>query len=127
MYRVLSLFLVALAVVAFVSLPVVADDKNKDDKTAGGKNMHEGTFVSATGNTLVMKGKGAESKEHRHTIAKNARIMCDGKECALTDLKPGQKIRVTVAKDATSGTEQVTKLEALDKEKSFPRTGTNPK
>jgi hypothetical protein len=38
-------------------------------------------------------------KEHSHMLATDARITCDGKACRLTDLKPGQKIRVTTKAD----------------------------
>jgi hypothetical protein len=112
-YRVLPLVLVALALAVFVAAPALAQDKG---------NTHEGTLVSATGNQIVMKGaKDAAAKEYTHTLAANARIMCDGKECKVADLKAGQKIRVTLGKDTTSGKEQVTKLEALDKNKAFDR------
>jgi hypothetical protein len=116
-YRMLPLVLAVLALAVFVAAPVLADDTKA--------NTHTGTLVSATGNQIVMKaGTGTEAKEHKHAVAANARIMCDGKECKLADLKPGQKIRVTVQKDTTTGKDQVTKLEALDKQASFDRAGS---
>jgi len=52
--------------------------------------------ISATGKKLVMRGKetgGKEGREHTHMLAPNAKVTCDGKECKLDDLKPGQKVR----------------------------------
>lgn len=107
MYRILSLCLIALALVVFAGAPALADDKD----TA---NTHEGTVVSVTGNQLIMKDKAG--KEHTHQLAASADITCDGKTCKLSDLKPGQKIRVTT----TKGDEKTaTKVEALDKNKNF--------
>jgi hypothetical protein len=111
MFRVLFLFLVALALACFLGQPAVADDKAEKGDT------HEGTIVSVTATKLVMKRTGEET-EHEHTLADNAKVSCDGKECKLEDLKPGQKIRVTTKK----GDDKVaTKIEALDKNKEFEK------
>ena len=121
-YRMLPLVLAVLALAVFVAAPVLAQQKDAQG------NTHTGTFVSATGTQIVMKaGTGTEAKEHKHTLAADARIMCDGKACKVTDLKPGQKIRVTLQKDATTGKEQVTKLEALDKQPTFDKSGRESK
>ena len=81
-YRVLPLFLVALALVAFVSAPALAE------KAAG--DSHEGKVVSATGNKLVMSDK--DGKEHTHTLADKAKVTVDGKAGTAADLKPGQRV-----------------------------------
>src|SRR2546421_9935821 len=107
-YRVLPLFLVALALVAFVSAPALAE------KAAG--DTHEGKVVSATGNKLIMTDK--DGKEHTHTLAENAKVMVDGKAGKATDLKPGMRIRVTTKKgDGTTAL----RVEALDKNTDFSK------
>ncbi len=122
-YRAFSLFLVALALVLFAGAPLHADDQNKavGDKATERGDTHEGTVVSVTADTLVMKGKaknGEEAKEHSHKLADNAKVMCDGKTCKLQDLKPGQKIRVTTQK---GDRQSVIKVEALDKNQQFEK------
>jgi hypothetical protein len=111
MYRVLFLLLAALALVCFLGQPAVADDKAEKGDT------HEGTIVSVTATKLIMKKTGEET-EHEHTMADNAKITCDGKECKLEDLKPGQKVRVTIKKGEKG---IATKVEALDKNKEFEK------
>jgi hypothetical protein len=108
-YRI-PLLLVALALVLFVAAPVLADE--------GKGNTHTGTVVSVTGNKLVMKGTAENDAEHTHTILDTAIITCDGKKCELSDLKPGQKVRVTTKADDKT---IVTKVQALDKNLDFPR------
>jgi hypothetical protein len=110
-YRVLSLFFVVLALALVVSLPVSAQDKNQP------ANTHEGTVVSLLGDKLIMRMKDAKD-EHTHTLAPNAKISCDGRECKLTDLKPGLRVRVT-----TKPGDKITaiKVEALDKNREFEK------
>jgi hypothetical protein len=112
MYRVLPLLLVAVALAMFIGVPALAQQKDKDTET------HEGKVVSASGNKLVMTDKA--DKQHTHTLAPTAQITCDGKQCKLEDLKPGMRIRVTTAK---GDIKTATKVEALDKEKDFPKGG----
>jgi hypothetical protein len=107
----MSVLLVALALVVLAGSTALADDKDN------AKNRHEGTVVSVTETKLIMKGK-EDNAQHSHTVAANAKIMCDGKECKLEDLKPGQKIRVTTKKDDKT---VAIKVEALDKEDQFPK------
>jgi hypothetical protein len=107
----LPLFLGALALVVFVSAPVLADDTRTG-------NTHEGIVVSVTGDKLVMKGTGTDAAEYTHTLSSDATVTCDGKTCTLSDLKPGMKVRVTTK----SGDKAVaTKVEALDKNTDFDR------
>lgn len=112
-----------------------------NDRTATGSdrdtgNTHEGTIVSVdpSSNKLVMKGKDttggtatgtagsggtagtADQGEHTHTLAPGCRILCDGKECTLADLKPNMRVRVTTKRgDPTT----VVRVEALDKNTDF--------
>jgi len=82
MYRILPLFLVAIALAAF-STQAMAED-----------NTHQGTFVMAKGDKeFVMEDKG---KEHTHTLTPDAKLIgLDGKDAKLSDFKKGQKIKVT--------------------------------
>ena len=113
-YRALPFFTIAVALALFVSARGLAEDAKKGD-------THEGTVVSVAGNKLIMKMKakaGEEAAEHTHIIADDAKITCDGKECKIDDLKPGQKIRVTTKK---GDKETAVKVEALDKNEKFGR------
>jgi hypothetical protein len=84
-YRILGLVVaVAALVLALGSVSVAADKKDK--------NTHTGTLVSVTGNDFTMTAKG---KEHKHTLAADAKVTCDGKTCKLDDLKAGTTIAVT--------------------------------
>jgi hypothetical protein len=86
-----------------------------DSKThEGSSNTFEGKVVSMIGNTLVMTGK--EGKEYSHTLAKDAKLTCDGTDCKPADLKVGSKIRVTTKKDDRN---VVTWIESLDKDAKF--------
>jgi hypothetical protein len=100
----------AVMVLALFSLGVQAQPPDQKDLT------HEGKVVSITGNKLVMTDKDGKN-EHTMNVETTARIFCDGKVCKLADLKPGLKIRVT-----TKPGEKTTavKVEALDKETTFP-------
>jgi len=109
-------FVTAVALALFVGASLRAEDQPGDKG-----ETHEGTVVSMTGDKLIMKGKakdGQEAIEHTHKLASNARVMCDGKECKLEDLKPGQKIRVTTK---TGDKETAVKVEALDKNERFEK------
>ncbi len=113
-------------------------------------NTMEGTIVSVdtTGNKLVFRGRegagtaagttggtagssgasggtagkegNALGQEHSLTVAPDARITCDGKECKLDDLKPGMKIRVT---PKSGDRDTVTKIEALKDNTDFGNRG----
>jgi hypothetical protein len=85
----------------------------KDRATRADKDSHTGTFVSAKAHEFTMKDKSG--KEHTHTLAVNARVIdADGKECKITDLKEGQRIRVTTRE----GDKKVaTRVEVLRKKK----------
>jgi hypothetical protein len=92
-----SLFavLAALALSAWVGNVAVAAD-----------HEHEGTVVSASENKLTMTDK--DGKEHSHDVGADARVTIDGKDGKLTDLRKGDKIKVTMGEDK----KKVTKIEA---------------
>jgi len=105
-YRTLALLLALLAVAVVVNAPLAAEDKDA-------KNTHEGTFVKAEGDQFTMKDK--DGKEHSHNLATEAKVFrANGKECKITDLKKGQRIRVTTKPDDMK---VATKVEVLRKKK----------
>jgi ribosomal protein S17 len=77
-------------------------------------NTFEGKVVSMTGDKLVMTNK--EGKEYSHTLAKDAKLTCDGTACKAEDLTAGSKIRVTTKKDDRR---VATGIECLDKNVEF--------
>jgi hypothetical protein len=116
-YRVLPLFLVAVALMLVVSLPVSAQGQDKLPP-----NTHEGTVVSATGDKLIMRNKG-EQQEHSHTLAPGAKVSLDGRDSKLQDLRPGMRIRVTTK----AGEKTVAaRIEALDKNPDFEKVQPKP-
>jgi hypothetical protein len=122
-YRALSLCLTVVALGLFATA-IRAEEKHGKACT--------GTIVSvdATGEKLVVKeaesgtttnNPGSQQQmEKTFTLSSNSKIMCDGKTCQLTDLKPGQKVRVwTKTSDPTA----VVRVEALDKNTDFSTVG----
>jgi hypothetical protein len=77
-------------------------------------NSFEGNVISVTGVTLVTTSM--QGKEYSHTLAKDARLTCDGTDCNVEDLKVGSKIRVTTSKDDQN---VATGVESLDKNSEF--------
>lgn len=124
MFRVLPLLLMALALLVFASAPALADDKgNKDDDKAAKGDTHEGFVVNMEGRKLTMKtGTGADTKEHRHDLKADTKVWVDGKEGKFIDLRPGMRIRVHTKK---GDKDTVLKIEALNKEKDFPKIREN--
>ena len=82
LHRVVPL-LAILALLCLVAAPVMAADETA-----------EGTVVKAADGKLTIADK--EKKEHSCTVAKDAKITCDGKVCKLEDLKKGVKVKVTL-------------------------------
>jgi hypothetical protein len=76
----------AAALVVFASA-ALADKVEKADDTKAG------TFVSFKDGTLTWTNK--DGKDVKATLAKDAKITCDGKDCKLDDLKKGATITVT--------------------------------
>ncbi len=58
---------------------------------------HEGKVVSVTGDKLTTTC--SKGNEHCHTVAKDAKVTCDGKDSKTTDLKVGSCVRVTQKSD----------------------------
>jgi hypothetical protein len=77
-------------------------------------NTFEGKFVSVAGDKLVSTCK--DGNEHSHTLAKDAKLTCDGTTCKSSDLKAGSKIRITLNKDDKN---VATRVESLNKETAF--------
>jgi hypothetical protein len=75
-------------------------------------NVFEGKVVSITGNKLVMKDE--EGMACSHTLAKDAKLIRDGKAFKADDLKAGTEIRVTTMQDDPS---VATGIECLTKNK----------
>jgi len=113
LYRVLGFACATLVLTLLVSGSAVV---NAGDKDKSEKNTHEGKVVSVKEGKLTMEAKG---KEHSHDVAKNAKVTCDGKECKLTDLKSGVRIRVTVDDE-----NRATRIEAFVKTSDSPKKDT---
>ena len=90
MKRTLSLFGLAAVLALLMGVSGYAADVKGDTQT------HEGTIVSVKDNTFTMTG--ANNKTHKHTLAPDAKVSVGTQPGKLTDLKPGQKVRVTTKK-----------------------------
>jgi hypothetical protein len=117
MSRLLSLGLAALALAVFTGGPALAQQPlpNRPAQPAQpgqvgqpgqigqpgqatADNTHEGKFVMAEGNTKFVMADRTGTR-HEHTLAADAKVMCDGKECKLSDLKEGTMVRVTTERN----------------------------
>ena len=58
---------------------------------------HEGTVVSVAGDKLTTTC--GEGRQHCHTVAKDAKVTCDGQASKAADLAAGTHVRVTTHKD----------------------------
>jgi len=78
-------------------------DRDQQSQRESATSTHSGVVVSvsAEDRKLTMTAKGAEGKEHSHTVAENARITIDGKAAELSDLRKGDTIRVTTPEGNT--------------------------
>jgi hypothetical protein len=87
------------------------------DQVAGpsGKSM-DGTVVGVSGDQLTLTSK--EGQEHKHTLAANVKVTCDGKACLAADLKPGMRVRVTTE---SAQPHAATRIEALDTHRDFEK------
>lgn len=83
-YRVVPCVLFAVACMLMTSTIQAADDAK----------THEGTVVSAAEGKLVMADKEGKN-EHTHQIAADTKVTLDGKAAKITDLKKGDKVKVT--------------------------------
>lgn len=99
--RILSLLVVAAALVALAGLPLrAADDK-----------LHEGTVVKAGDGKITLTFKG-DDRKHTHDVAKDAKITLDDKKAKLEELKEGFPVKV-----AWDDKFVITKIEAKSKGK----------
>jgi hypothetical protein len=107
MHRVLSLT-AALALVVFVGAAVAAE---KADKAAADSTV-TGTISKVSADSITITDK--DGKDHMLTVAKDAKIQCDGKDCKLVDLDPTKVKSVTVTLNADNK-KQADKIDALTK------------
>ena len=83
--RCLPLFAAALVLAVFVGHQgSAADDK-----------VHEATVVKAGDGKITLTFKGDE-KKHEHDVAKDAKIILDGKDTKLETLKEGFTVKMTM-------------------------------
>jgi hypothetical protein len=75
----------------------------------------DGTVVGVAGDKLTTTC--SQGKEHCHTVAKDAKVTCDGKASKTADLKPGTPVRVTPHQD------DKTVATAVDSGKHIPAVG----
>jgi hypothetical protein len=88
----------------------------KDKIEGSTEKSMDGTLVSVSADKLTMTNK--EGKEHSHALAANVKVTCDGKTCAVADLKTGMRIRVTAD---TTLRQTASQIEALDKDQDFKK------
>ena len=83
----------AISVATFtLAMCVFAAAANAKDVADG---IHTGVVVSTTAEKLVMSDEDGKN-EHSHTITADTKVTLDSKDAAITDLKAGQKVSVTV-------------------------------
>jgi hypothetical protein len=97
LHRVLSVFLVTLALTVWASAP------------AGAADMHQGKVVEVGAGKLTMTDMAGKN-QHSHEVATDAAISCEGKKCGLSDVKVGDMVTVTT--DMKDGKTMATKIEA---------------
>lgn len=83
-------------------------------KAAG--NCCDGKLKKVSGDKLTTTC--AKGDEHHYTVAKDAKVMCDGKESKTSDLKAGSTIRMTMCTDDKNT------VTAIDCGKHIPKLAT---
>lgn len=69
----------------------------KTGSTKAAAKSSDENLVKVSGDKLTSTcGKG---NEHNYTVAKEAKVTCDGKEAKLSELEAGSTIRLTTCKD----------------------------
>jgi hypothetical protein len=86
-------------------------------KEASAMTTHDGKVVSVAGDKLTTTC--SDGKQHCHTMAKDAKVTCDGQASKAADLKAGTSVRVTTSKDDKSV------ATAVDSGKHIPATAHN--
>ena len=104
-YRRIQLSSAALVVAMGICTSVFAED------TTALTQVHKGTVVSVSADTLVTQGLSGKKKEHTYAIAPAVNVICETKPCQLTDIKAGEQVTVTVKKQE-DGKTLATKIEA---------------
>ena len=90
----------------------------KDKLGAAAATNMDGKLVKVAADRLTMTD--ATGKEHEHALTASVESTRDGKKCAVADLKPGMRIRVTTA---SAEPRAVTRIEAIDKDAEFAKAG----
>jgi hypothetical protein len=65
--------------------------------TQASAKTHDGKVVTVIGDKLTTTC--SEGHQHCHTLAKDAKVTCDGHASKAADLKPGTSVRVTTKMD----------------------------
>jgi hypothetical protein len=86
-----------------------AENQFRLDLVAAEKPL-EGTITSAAAGKLAVR---ADGEQYNFTVADDARMFLDGKECKLTDLKAGQSVKVTWEKKGDA--QLATRIDAKSK------------
>jgi hypothetical protein len=97
-------FSAMLALVATLAVTTQAQAQALDEKT------HDGLVVSAAEGKLVMSD-AAGGNEHTHMIAADTKVTLNGKECKITDLRRGDKVKVTTGAASKVISVQATRAE----------------
>jgi len=102
-YRVLSLTIFAVALLAYMATPSVV---------LAAENSHQGIVVKAGNSELKMTDKDGKN-EHTHKVTAEAQIMRNGKAASLENLQKGDQVTVTTKTE--SGKTWVVMIEAKSK------------
>ncbi len=89
--------------------------KTESHEMAAGKCC-DGKLVKVNGDKLT--STCAKGDEHHYTVAKDAKVTCDGKTSKASDLKAGSTIRMTMCNDDKN------KVTAIDCGKHIPVLAT---
>jgi hypothetical protein len=110
-------FLTAVVLAAVGGTAARADERQavpKEPATSAQATTHEGTLVRAKGDKVVVRireAKAADAQEQTFTLAPNARVTRGDRQLGIGDLRPGMRVRVTVAAAGSTAS----RVEVLDK------------
>jgi len=91
------------AALSALDLPAWVGSAVADDKAG---DTHEGTVVSVAEHKFTLSGKDGKD-EHTHDVGADAKITLNGKDAKLSELKKGDRVKVTMGDD-----KKATKIEA---------------
>lgn len=83
-------------VVAYHFIETASDSKETDMNSTTAK-PHEGVVKAVAGDKITTTC--SKGNDHVHTVAKDAKVSCDGQTCKTSDLKVGSTVHVTTHKD----------------------------